>query len=210
MHKFLPTLGNPHTQCRWFIVYVKLPWFQLLWSPTPHPPTIPWACYIIQRTNLSTVSKRSMLHDLCFSCSYLLLTQKWTEMKAVSFLLLSVAWSLGEVQSQVFPYISFMGQTLANNSYVDLKFVGNDSNGFNNLQCRTDLATCCSRNQGSHRGDWYYPNGSRLQFQGGFFEERIKTRLCYWKRKMVLKCPLAYTDVTFHLPPSTMILLESR
>ncbi|CAI8053952.1 hypothetical protein GBAR_LOCUS29492 [Geodia barretti] len=93
-------------------------------------------------------------------------------MKAVSFLLLSVAWSLGEVQSQVFPYISFMGQTLANNSYVDLKFVGNDSNGFNNLQCRTDLATCCSNSQGSHRGDWYYPNGSRLQFQGGFFEGR--------------------------------------
>ena len=94
-------------------------------------------------------------------------------MKAVTLLLLSVAWSLGEVQSQVFPYISFMGQTLAKNSYVDLKFVGHDSNGFNSLQCHTDLHTCCSGTQGPHRGDWYFPNGSRLQFQGRFFEGRI-------------------------------------
>lgn len=77
-----------------------------------------------------------------------------------------------KIDSRAFPYISFMGQTLANNSYVELKFVGNDSNGYNSLQCHTDLGTCCSRAQGSHRGDWYYPNGSRLQFRGGFFEVR--------------------------------------
>ena len=109
-------------------------------------------------------------------------------MKAVSFLLLSVAWSLGEVQSQVFPFISFMGQTLTNNSYVDLKFVGNDSNGFNNLQCHTDLATCCSSSQGGHRGDWYYPNGSRLQFQGWFYEAR-KDQVVLLKKENGIEMP---------------------
>ena len=32
------------------------------------------------------------------------------------------------------------------------------------LQCHTDLSICCSDGQGSHRGDWYFPDGSRLPF----------------------------------------------
>ena len=40
----------------------------------------------------------------------------------VGLLLLSVFWSL--VQCQTYPYVSFMGQTLANHSYVDLRTVG--------------------------------------------------------------------------------------
>ena len=33
------------------------------------------------------------------------------------------------------------------------------------VQCVTDLATsCCSRIDGAHRGDWYFPNGTRLPF----------------------------------------------
>ena len=32
------------------------------------------------------------------------------------------------------------------------------------VQCHTDLSTC---GQGPHRGDWYFPNGSRLGFSGG-------------------------------------------
>ena len=42
-------------------------------------------------------------------------------MALVCVLLLSVFWSL--VHSQTFPYVSFMGQTLANHSYVDLSTV---------------------------------------------------------------------------------------
>ena len=38
--------------------------------------------------------------------------------------LLSLLWSLVEVHSQTFPYVSFNGQTLVNHSYVDLSLVG--------------------------------------------------------------------------------------
>ena len=68
---------------------------------------------------------------------------------------------------QTFPYVSFMGQTLANHSNVDLRQVGSDGSGIDNVQCTTDLSTCCSRIDGLHRGDWYFPNDTRLPFSGG-------------------------------------------
>ena len=69
---------------------------------------------------------------------------------------------LMEVHSQTVPYVSFMGQTLANNSYVDLSEVGIDDSGSDSVQCITDLSTCCSMAEGAHRGDWYFPDGTRL------------------------------------------------
>ena len=74
---------------------------------------------------------------------------------------------LVEVHSQqTFPYVSFglTGQTLANHSYVDLSTVGSASDNSDSVVCHTDLSTCCSGSQGSHRGDWYFPDGSRLLF----------------------------------------------
>ena len=86
----------------------------------------------------------------------------------------AVLWSLG--QSQTFPYVSFMGQTLANHSYVDHSLVGT---GSDSIQCHTDLITCCSGAQGSHRGDWYFPNGDRLPFPGSgdIYESRGAQRV---------------------------------
>ena len=58
-----------------------------------------------------------------------------------------------------------MGENLPNHSYVDLTLVGIDS-GVNTgdiVRCHTDLATCCNHGQGVHRGDWYFPNETRLQ-----------------------------------------------
>ena len=56
-------------------------------------------------------------------------------------LLLSLLWSLVEVSSQqTFPNVSFMGQTLANHSYVDLSLVGEDVWGSDSVKCHTDLA----------------------------------------------------------------------
>ena len=75
---------------------------------------------------------------------------------------------------QTFPYVSFMGQALANHSYVDLNLVGS---GSDSVQCHTDLNTCCSGAQGSHRGDWYFPNGTRLQFEGDIREHRVAQRV---------------------------------
>ena len=80
----------------------------------------------------------------------------------VGLLLLSLFWSL--VHCQTFPYVSFMGQTLANHSYVDLFRVRSDYDGRDSVVCHTDLSTCCSGGQGQHRGDWYFANGTRLTF----------------------------------------------
>ena len=86
-----------------------------------------------------------------------------------------------EFQCQTVPYVSFMGQTLADHSYVNISLVGNDfTGGSNTVQCRTDLATCCSNDQGSHRGDWYFPNGDRLPFPDGsviIYESRQAQRV---------------------------------
>ena len=92
-------------------------------------------------------------------------------------LLFSVLWSLVEVNSQTFPYVTFNGQTLANHSYVDLSLVGDDNSGSSSVQCHTNLGTCCTSGQGSHRGDWYFPDGNRLQFNGDIHEARGNQRV---------------------------------
>ena len=84
----------------------------------------------------------------------------------MSYLVISVLCVLPflctHCQAQEFPYVSFNGETYANHSYLDLTLVGNmDSN---KVLCHTGLRTCCSGSQGPHRGDWYFPNGSRLPF----------------------------------------------
>ena len=83
---------------------------------------------------------------------------------AVVFTLLSLVHC-----QQTYPHVSFMGQNLTNHSYVDLSLVGSASGS---VQCHTDLSTCCSGGQGPHRGDWYFPDGTRLPFSGDIYEGR--------------------------------------
>ena len=73
---------------------------------------------------------------------------------------------LMEVHSQTeYPYVSLMGEILPNHAYVDLTTVGDDnSDPGNTLNCHSDLETCCHRDQGPHRGDWYFPNNTVLGF----------------------------------------------
>ena len=87
--------------------------------------------------------------------------------------ILSLFWSLVHCQ-QTFPYVSFMGQALDNHSYVDLSTVGYSSDG---VQCHTDLSSCCSGSQGFYRGDWYFPDGTRLPFSGVMYEARGAQRV---------------------------------
>ena len=82
-----------------------------------------------------------------------------------AMLMLLLLFFLVKVQCQEIPYVSFMGQTLASHSYVDISQVG--SSGNNSVQCHTDLNTCCSGAQGPHRGDWYFPSGGRLPNSDG-------------------------------------------
>ena len=102
-------------------------------------------------------------------------------MKAtVMSVLLCLLSALVEVHSQTVPYVSFMGTNLSNHSYVDLTAVGDAEDGSDSVQCHTDLSTCCSDAQGVHRGDWYFPNGDRLQFRterGDIFEWRAAQRV---------------------------------
>ena len=94
--------------------------------------------------------------------------------------LLSLLWSLVEVHSQSFPSLSFNGTTLTNHSYVDISEVGSNSSSSDSVQCHTDLESCCSDTDGPHRGDWYFPNGTRLQFSDGsgdIYEQRGAQRV---------------------------------
>ena len=95
---------------------------------------------------------------------------------SVRSLLLLFLLSLVEVHCQqtLHHYISFMGQTLVNHSYVDLSTV---SDGSNSVQCHTDLSTCCSSSQGAHRGDWYFHNGTILPLFGDMYEARGAQRV---------------------------------
>ena len=100
-------------------------------------------------------------------------------MKTIVPLLLCLLSALVEVQSQTAPYLTFMGNNIPNHSYVDLNTVGSALNGLNSVQCHTDLKTCCNPAQGRDRGDWYFPNGKRLQFFGGsiIYENRTDQRV---------------------------------
>ena len=78
-----------------------------------------------------------------------------------------------EVYSQTLPYIRFMGTNLPQHSYIDLTLVGG---GNDSVQCHTDLTTCCSDAEGSDRGDWYFPTGTRLPFSKGPIDRVFESR----------------------------------
>ena len=82
---------------------------------------------------------------------------------AVSVLLF-LLWSLVEVHSQTppAPYLTFMGETLPDHSYVDLSALGDIDNENDHVVCHTDLATCCGGPGRDDRGFWYFPNGDEL------------------------------------------------
>ena len=103
---------------------------------------------------------------MCLVCGFspvrvmchLSLGREGVVMRLSPLLVLPLLWSLTLSQHTV-PYVSFFGWTLANHSYMDISRVGTGSNG---VQCHTDLSKCCAAAQGRHRGDWYFPNGTRL------------------------------------------------
>ena len=100
-------------------------------------------------------------------------------MKSSSLLVLLLLFllSLLEVHcQQTFPYVSFMGQTLADHSYVDLTTVGSASDNSDGVVCHTDLSTCCASAQGIHRGDWSFPAGTLLPFSGPIYLGRSAQR----------------------------------
>ena len=75
-----------------------------------------------------------------------------------------------DIHSLTAPYLTFMGNNIPNHSYVDLNTVGTTI--INDVQCHTNLHTCCGGGQGPDRGDWFFPNGNRLPFSGDVYEGR--------------------------------------
>ena len=59
------------------------------------------------------------------------------------------------------PYFSFKGQTLSNNSYVDITEIGRALDGSDSIQCHSELQNCC-QTSGLLTGSWSFPNGSEL------------------------------------------------
>ena len=113
-------------------------------------------------------------------------------------LFLGLFWSL--VYCQTFPFVSFMVQTLANHSYVNLSLVGGDPSGSDSVQCITDLSPCCSGTNGPYRGDWYFPNGTRLPFSTYIFESRGSQRVDLRRRNAtspvgIYRCDIPTTAV---------------
>ena len=97
-------------------------------------------------------------------------------MTAIAPLLLCLLFAPVEVHSQIVPYLTVMGNNIPNHSYVDLNTVGTYFNS-KNVQCHSDLNTCCSGVQGPDRGDWFFPNGNRLPFSGNVSEGRGPQRV---------------------------------
>ena len=81
-----------------------------------------------------------------------------------SALLLVLLWSLVEVHSQTppAPYLTFMGETLPDHSYVDLSALGDIDNVDDHVVCHTDLTSCCGGVDVNDRGFWYSPAGAKL------------------------------------------------
>ena len=80
---------------------------------------------------------------------------------AVSVLLFLI-WSLVEVHSQTAPYLTFMGETLPDHSYVGLSALGDIDNENDHVVCHTDLTSCCGGEGVNDRGFWYSPAGTEL------------------------------------------------
>ena len=75
--------------------------------------------------------------------------------------------SLVEVHSQTVPYVSFMGVNLPNHAYVNLTTVEEDTGDpGDTVRCHSDLTSCCSSDEGDHRGSWFFPGGDELKFTG--------------------------------------------
>ena len=121
-------------------------------------------------------------------------------MKHTSLLVLSFLWFLVEVDcQQKLAYVSFMNETLPNNSYVDFGLVGSYYDGSDLLQCRSELDSCCSNAEGNLRGDWFFPSGERLPFskRGDPYQSRGTQTVDIYRRTAtsptgIYRCSIAY------------------
>ena len=139
-----------------------------------HPTVISAQSYMYTTTH----SQRQQILYLLVVCGiFFTVERERMPCGAAVSVLLFLLWSLVEVHSQT-AYLTFMGETLPNHSYVDLSLVGGLGSR-DEVVCHTDLSTCCHGGAGPDRGDWYFPNGIRLPFPGNhpLVEKRLSQRV---------------------------------
>ena len=69
--------------------------------------------------------------------------------------------------------------------------------GSDSVQCHTDLTTCCGGGWGIHRGDWYFPNGTRLPFgPADIHESREKKRVDLRRWSATSPTGMYHCDIT--------------
>ena len=79
----------------------------------------------------------------------------WT-MRVRLVCLIHLLWCVVETKA---PYLTFMGEIIPNNSYVDLRQLGQGGTPAV-IVCHTNLSSCCT-NPSIH-GGWFFPNGTAL------------------------------------------------
>ena len=98
-------------------------------------------------------------------------------------------WSALEIQSQTLssPYLSFKGNNLPNNSYVDISQIGEAYGSSDSVQCISELDYCCNNHSSRLIANWYFPNGTQLNFPGdpgNIYESRGTHRVDLRRRGM--------------------------
>ena len=94
--------------------------------------------------------------------------------------------ALGRVYA--YAEVTFTGRTLRNHSYVNVGIVGSLSG--HNLQCHTDLSTCCEDPNNKNGGDWHFPDGRKLSLDN----EEAPVLQYYYNRLITLYRPLEKND----------------
>ena len=113
-------------------------------------------------------------------------------------------------QSFPFPYVYF-GENLPNHSYVDLTQVGSAGDGSDSVVCHTNLTTCCTSVQGSHRGHWYFPNRTRLrggQHGDNIYEFRGSKRIDLFRWNNDTSSGIYHCDVPTSVPHQDPVRLS--
>ena len=116
-------------------------------------------------------------------------------------LLLLLLLSLTSVEVQCQTFVSFMGTTLRNHSYINLTLVGSsttDREVGNCVQCHTNLTTFNSANS-VHHGDWSFPNQTRVPFSSSdITQTQLSQRvdLCVSNRRVILSSGVYRCDIT--------------
>ena len=87
------------------------------------------------------------------------------DMEHVCLLLWTLVLALSVAETHgTFPYLSMGSGNRSNHSYLVFSSLG-APDSLLDLRCHTDLTSCCNSGDGADRGDWYYPNGTRLSFR---------------------------------------------